>query len=1369
MADEEIDLSVSIPAEKENALLSSSEIVFMQTARTKLKDPLGLRDLEVRILLDSGSQRTYVTERLAKSLNLEKGSEQEIRLVTFGSVTPKVIKTASTKLNIQLKNGEEMKVVANIVPNITSAIHRKPVNISDMRSFDALTKNLNLADTVPTEPETDTIDLLIGNDYYLDIVMGHKIEVQPGLYLLSSKLGWILTGRTNEVEENVNDINMLILTYGNNITKTEVFTSVDESLPSKPDLEDFWKLEAIGISENMENTDDERAMKNFRDTLTFRDERYHITWPWKEENPEIPDNRPLAVGRLKSLISRLQSRPDVLKKYNAVIKDQLDKNIIEKVDKTVSDGIRHYIPHHAVVKPEKSTTKLRIVYDASAKSKCENRSLNECLYRGPVLLNDLCGTLIRFRLHKIGIVADIEKAFLQICLQNSQRDVTRFLWLKDLEHPSVNQENIQEYRFCRVPFGVISSPFLLGATINYHLDSYDSDIAKKIKKDIYMDNLITGVNSVSEAITLYKNSKQIFSEANMNLREWASNAEEVNISIPVKDRAAEETIKVLGLVWNRDSDTIRLQQTKILKDIGITKRTVLKQIAGVFDPLGLFSPIILKGKLLLQSLWIKHLQWDDDLVEEDVKIWLPIKNDLITVSDYEISRQVTTNKQDGIASFLVCFCDASSKAYATTIYLVQHSKRERKSELMLTKTRLAPTTSTTIPRLELMAVLIGVRSVEFVRKQIAALVDCTYLFTDSQCTLKWIVSTKQLSVFVKNRVQEIKSYKDIEFHYVDTKSNPADIASRGSTMQKLANNALWWHGPEWLKKPLNEWPLEDGTNLTEEKVKKEFESEIKHERKIDVKSLLSGEIREGEKRCFPISAPFEIDSRQYSSVIKLFRVTATAMRFIKRLKGETFTTEHLTKDEVEKVEQMWVLHIQRMNFEDVFHSITSRKRNNLQTQLGVYVDDDGILRCKGRLEYSSLTEAARHPILLPNKGKLTHLIIESVHKQLLHSGVSQTLSKLRYRFWVPKGRATVRKVINNCLVCRRTEGGPYKMPPMAQLPPGRVSKSTPFSQTGLDYMGPLYIKEENQTKKVWVCLFTCMVTRAVHIEMVADMSTNAFLNCFRRFIASRGTPNEIVCDNAMHFKLASETTELIWRDIIRCDEVQSYSSSQRIKWTFIVELAPWMGGFYERLVGLIKRSLRKAIGRKLLDSDKLNTVLKEAEATVNSRPLVYVGDDINSTVVITPGHFICLNPNTGIPQTEIHDKDPDFKPKESSAEVLLRIWKKGQKLLDSFWNIWLHEYLTSLRERTQMKLKSGKLQSKVSCRIGDIVLIKDNMPRGSWRLGKVIELIQSADGFVRSARVQTQSGRILGRPLCLLYPIETSDNKENESNDKLPI
>lgn len=1138
----------------------------------------------------------------------------------------------------------------------------------------------------------------------------------------------------------------------------------------KPDLEDFWNIEAIGIHDSQTTKTDDVVKKHFKETLTFEDNRYQVTWPWREDNPDLPVNRDLALGRLKSVMCRMKDKVEVMETYDSIIKDQLNKGVIEKVDSSVSNNLIHYLPHHAVINPQKPTTKLRIVYDASAKSRKENKSLNECLYRGPVMLNDLCGLLLRFRLRTVAIVADIEKAFLQIGLQPDQRDVTRFLWLKDHQNISVERNNIQEYRFCRVPFGIITSPFLLGATVECHLDSYEGELAEKLKRDIYVDNLISGTNSVNEAVSLYHDAKSIFSEASMNLREWTTNNYTVNQFIAFNDRASCDTVKVLGHTWDVEKDQISIKSPVSweMPDI-LTKRTVLKQVASVFDPMGLFAPVLLRGKLFLQSLWNKHLDWDDAIDIDDRSTWTSISSDLTKLPQHQINRCVALKENvENVEYFLLCFCDASARAYAAVVYLFQRSSTQSRSDLLFCKTRLAPLKTMTIPRLELMAVTIGVRCIRFVKQELNIQIQGIHLWTDSQCVLKWIESEKDLSVFVANRVKEIKSDCDVVFGYVASKENPADAASRGTTFETLISEQLWWHGPQWL------FDLEKGWPGTVEEYTEEAKNEARSELKKSASGIPTEVLNVSEASGTYLTGnctPFGIKSENYSSISKLLRVTALVIRFINNLKRSSCNKGPLTSSELNEAEKMWIVYSQRKNFGDTYDSIISEKPNNLQKQLGVYLDDQGILRCKGRIDEARISESARRPVLLPKGERFTHLLIEKFHRENMHSGVSQCLSSVRYKFWIPQGRATVRSVIGKCLVCRRHEGGPYKMPSVAPLPKTRVTEATPFSRTGLDYLGPMFVKTEKVQQKVWICLFTCLVTRAVHLELLRDMSTEEFLLGLRRFISQRGCPIEIISDNAQTFKTASNTLHVIWKSVITCEEVQSYVCNKGVKWTFIVELAPWMGGFYERLVSLVKRALRKTLSRKMLDYVQLQTVLKEVEATINSRPLVYVSDDIASTITLTPRHFLSLNPHTGIPELEYDATDSDYMPYESTVDRLLKTWKKGQKLLNAFWKIWRDEYLLSLRERTKTSLKVGKSQSHYSPSVGDVVLVKEDIPRGCWKLGKITHLVTSHDGNIRSAKLVLSSGRTVGRPLNLLFPIEVSgaisENPENIVKQKL--
>ena len=267
-------------------------------------------------------------------------------------------------------------------------------------------------------------------------------------------------------------------------------------------------------------------------------------------------------------------------------------------------SLKHYIPHHAVINPTKTTTKVRIVNDASAKTKPENNSLNKCLFRDPILLQNQKGILFRFRMKQIAMVADIEKTFLQICLQKDAKDVTRFFWLKSKNILNV-ESNIQAYRFCRVPFGIICSPFLLAATIDHHLNFFfNSNTAQNIRDNIYVDNVITGTQSILQAKEFYSKSKKIFESASMNLRDWMSNSDEVLNQIPIYDRANRERMKILGLTWRVKEDTLTLAH-QIKVTLNVSKRTTLQQITSIYDPLGLYSPVVLGEKYFYNTFGIR--------------------------------------------------------------------------------------------------------------------------------------------------------------------------------------------------------------------------------------------------------------------------------------------------------------------------------------------------------------------------------------------------------------------------------------------------------------------------------------------------------------------------------------------------------------------------------------------------------------------------------------------------------------------------------------------------------------------------------------------------------------------------------------------
>ena len=973
---------------------------------------------------------------------------------------------------------------------------------------------------------------------------------------------------------------------------------------------------------------------------------------------------------------------------------------------------------------------------------------------------------------KIGIVADIENAFLQVALQEQERDMTRFLWLKDINKPPI-PSNLEIYRFTRVPFVIISNPFLLGATIKHHLK--ETSKAPNISKDMYIDNLVTGTNSEEEAIKLYTDTKETFKKISMNIRDWKSNDTEVDNSIPDSDEMKGTVIKVLGLIWNTENDNLSISTAKFMKmSPSTTKRQVLTTIASLFDPLGYLSPATMKMRLFLEKLWNKGIDWDDDIEQSDIEVWRKMLDDLKGLSEVSVPRYI-----GNYDSQLICFCDASKDAYATVIYLRTTYKGNNNVNLVFSKSRISPRTSISIPRLELLAVLIGVRSLNFVSKELGFTDNRQIVWTDSQCVLNWIKTKKPLSVFVQNRITEIKQNNDLEFRYIYKKENPADMPSRGTTSDELKDSSLWWNGPEWLKAGINTWPTWNVQTI-DKRVMDDITSEIKGQKTLFETTAVVQVTNE-------TLSPFGINERNYSSLSKLLNVTVYMTRFIQKLKNVEVLQTPPTANEIEEAQLKWIKYLQRKHYRDTKHGELGLKQQITQSQLNPRIDNHGLVRCFGRFSNTMLPEEAITPILLPREETFVHLLIEAHHVKLLHAGVSHTLSQLRYKFWIPKGRAEVKYILKRCRTCRKYEGGPFKMPLMTPWPTSKVIRALPFQNTGLDYFGPLYIKQAHikERRKVWVCLFTCVVVRAIHLEIVGDLSAEEFLQALRRFIARRGAPKEIILDNASQFKLAKSTVDIAWEKAVHDPNVQSHIAQQRIKWNFIVELSPWMGGFYERLVRSSKIALRKSIGKKSVTMLQLQTFLAETEAVLNSRPLVYIGEELYDGTAITPAHFISLNTMTGTPPlgTEEESKDPDYKETQSSKEILLNKWKKGQNILDSFWVTWRNDYLLNLRERSQIKLKSKRIESKELAKVGNVVQVKENAPRGSWKIAKIVELIPNSDGNIRAAKLLLLSKNIVTRPLNLLYPLECEveenidtrnhiareemkDNEEEYSNNK---
>ena len=318
------------------------------------------------------------------------------------------------------------------------------------------------------------------------------------------------------------------------------------------------------------------------------------------------------------------------------------------------------------------------------------------------------------------------------------------------------------------------------------------------------------------------------------------------------------------------------------------------------------------------------------------------------------------------------------------------------------------------------------------------------------------------------------------------------------------------------------------------------------------------------------------------------------------------------------------------------------------------------------------------------------------------------------------------------------------------LPEFRVQQEPPFTFTGVDFAGPVYIKLGSATSesKVWICLYTCCVTRAVHLEVVPDLTTAAFLRCLKRFTARRGLPRQFVSDNGKTFKAASKTLEAMMRH----EEVQQYLSGVGVRWSFNLARAPWWGGVFERMIRMTKRCLKKIVGRAKLSLDEFTTLITEVEGVINSRPISYLSSD-DTEEPLTPAHLLCGRRLLSLPDSICYtDPEEDYG---LSQEHLTKRLVYLNKLMNDFWNRWRTEYLLELRDAHRYV---GKTSDKNPVHVGDVVLVHDTKPRGFWKLARITKLISGQDGHVRGAVLKVASSNkkpnTLNRPLQRLYPLE---------------
>ena len=496
--------------------MKKSPTVLLQTARTIAINPIDGKRCKIRLSLDNGSQRSYVTDDVVQKLQLKCDRKEILKLNTFGNVEFNVKNCKLVSFNIALKGGQVVVVKALSYPQICSPL---PTRV-DVNSFPHL-QGLELADDVDVD-SSDAIDLLIGADLYYSIVLGNVIKGtgENGPVAVESKLGWVLSGTLGSSEFSDTEY-----TSAHLCIEIPVMTESERDNKLVDTLKAFWEVENSGLKGEvlMDDTGSDTFCK-----MSFTGDRYEVGLPWKPGEPnEVPNNYDHCKTRLQSLHSRLMKDNDLMGKYNGIFQEQLAQGVVEKVPPTEIDNDKvRYMPHFGVVRKDRVTSKLRVVFDATCKTDTEQLSLNDRLERGPNLIPLLFNVIVKFTTNAIALTADIEKAFLQIGIQTADRDFLRFLWYDD---PFAANPSVIQLRYTRLPFGLKPSPAILGSVVLQPVSSYQQEKPETVKvlQSLFVDDLSTGAKTVDKAFAIYQESNQIMREGSFNLRKWNSNSKEL--------------------------------------------------------------------------------------------------------------------------------------------------------------------------------------------------------------------------------------------------------------------------------------------------------------------------------------------------------------------------------------------------------------------------------------------------------------------------------------------------------------------------------------------------------------------------------------------------------------------------------------------------------------------------------------------------------------------------------------------------------------------------------------------------------------------------------------------------------------------------
>lgn len=1269
-----------------------------------------------RAFLDQGSEKTFISNRLQQRLLIAK----ETKRYQIRGIGGQVVASSSSVCTFTLfsKHFDQfIKVNAIVVPKITRLLPSFFVH-NNITSFSEL-KEMDLAD--PNFHSPGHIDLLLGSDILPSLLVDGVKKVCNSLVAQATIFGWVISGPV--AVETVSTFSVQTIEISNELVSQQ--------------LKKFWEQEEVPEKRPISQEDEfcESLFENT--TIRNADGRYIVKLPFK---PDYQHDMPLGQSRSQALIQYLRMEQSL--KYKTDIENTYQE-VLHEYEKlghmqttTSHEILSHgsyqsfYLPHHAIVKPESRSTKVRVVFNASKRTS-SGKSLNDVLYVGPTLQLDLMTIILRWRLYRFVFCGDIEKMYRQILVHKDDVSFQRILFRPSPTSP------IKDYELNTVTFGVNCAPYLAIRTLLQLSKDCSSEFPQAssiIKHETYVDDILSGGHDTESAVDSLSQLINMLKSAGFPLKKITSNSPNILQSVPKSHLLDSNFLKfyessatkTLGVQWNAMLDSFSYKVEPLRPSPLITKRQILSDASKLFDPAGWLSPIIIQAKMLFQQLWVEGTNWDETVKPSSLVKWNNFVENLKQASEIKIPRWV--NYAPLYPTQIHGFCDASEKAYCAAIYIRTENNGSIYSHLLVAKTKVAPIAPVSLPRLELCGAVLLSQLTHHVLSTLPIQHHKLFLWCDSSIVLGWLGKPPcTWKTYVANRTAKIiKNIGNCQWRHVPSNDNPADIGSRGCSSNDLLNNLLWWHGPRWLQTSPEEWPnnLYVNENLPEN-------------RKVEI--------------FYTFNETEDILDR-FSRWDRAIRVIAYVFRFYHKLSHRLNDCDShtITQSEFTFVKNRLILLAQQKYYSQEINSLTKSGKVHKKSKLfhlNPIIDNAGIIRVNGRLSNANLRYNECHPIVICVQAKYCELYIAFVHNLLLHAENSLMMRTIREEYYISRLRSAIRKYIRGCKVCVIYKQN-FQSQIMAALPIERCTFSLPFLNTGLDFAGPFSIKASTLRQAIYqkgyVCVFVCFSTKAIHLELCSDLSSSSFLAAFTRFVGRRGLPQKIMSDNGTNFVGAERILRYEFTEFLKTaasDVVDKYTS-HGLQWSFIPPNAPHMGGLWEAGVKSFKKHFKKVAQNQKYTFEQFTTLLTRIEAVLNSRPLSPMTDDPQQLLALTPGHFL-----RGAPLVALPENAPDNLP-------LTDRWERLKCLQLLFARRWKDEYLKELQQRYKWH------QPKDNVKVGQLVVIKDDiLPSCEWRLGRIKKIHTGHDGFVRVADILTNSGTVTRSitKLCILPVLSSPD------------